>query len=366
MTRALYVGAFVPAPQATHAGARVAHENLAQLRQRHGAVDVLVCTTEPGPHAHLAADAAVVQQRPAALLHFLATHVRTLGLQAVLAAPLIHTRLNGDAVRQLAALLGRHRYAEVFADFTQSVELVRQAVREAGVDAPPLTICLHDVFVQRMLRSRGALASALTGAVAREEQRLVLGAQQVLTLSAKDRDLVVSLFAVDQVAVKPFLPPAWCAEVHRAPGGRLPPRLAFFGNFDRPENSDAAAWFVGEVLPRVAAAVPDLSLQLIGTGSDRCAERLRDARVSGTGFVENPAPHFSRCALAIAPLLQGAGVKFKVLEALAAGVPVVGTPVACEGIAAQPLLVRAEPGQFADALITELQRRSAAPIASMP
>ena len=114
-------------------------------------------------------------------------------------------------------------------------------------------------------------------------------------------------------------------------------------------------WFLSAAMPVVASAFPAVALQLVGTGSDRLARRLDHPRVTGSGFVANPAELFSHCTLAIAPLLQGAGVKFKVLEALAAGVPVIGTPVACEGITEQPLLVKAAPDQFAKRLVASLR-----------
>ena len=115
--------------------------------------------------------------------------------------------------------------------------------------------------------------------------------------------------------------------------------LVFFGNFERNENASAAEWFTSVALPIVRAELPDVSLKLVGTGSDRLAARLALPGVTGTGFVEDPSEFFSRCAYAIAPLFEGAGVKFKVLEALACGVPVLGTAVACEGIPEHPLPV---------------------------
>ena len=169
----------------------------------------------------------------------------------------------------------------------------------------------------------------------------------VLALSDKDRALLSSLYAATHVSVKPFTAPAWCAKVRRSAASIDPRMLVFFGNFDRPDNSTAVTWFLGQALADIEREVPGVHLVLLGAGSDHLARRLGDRRVSGIGFVEDPSPYFSRCALAIAPLMRGAGVKFKVLEALAGGVPVVGTPVACEGIADQPLLTRAEPEEFA-------------------
>lgn len=297
----------------------------------------------------------LIAQRPRHLLGYLMREGRALGLQTVLAALVLHTRLNLEAHRRLVDLLKSHAYDEVFVDFTQAVLLVERAVAAAAPARPvKLTVCLHDVWAQRMLRTPGSVSALFAGLVMRQEQRLVAGADVVLTLSDKDSALLGSLYAVPHVSVQPFSAPAWSANVRRSPASIDPHMLLFFGNFDRPDNSTAVAWFLERAMADIEREVPGVNLVLLGTGSDHLARRLGDRRVSGIGFVDDPSPYFSRCALTIAPLLRGAGVKFKVLEALAGGVPVVGTPVACEGIADQSLLTRAEPDDFADRTIQQL------------
>lgn len=356
MKRVLYVCAFVPSENAQHAGGRVAHENLSRLRSSADAVDTLVCSTEVGiEETARRVGVHLVSQRPRHLVEYLMREGRALGLQAVLAAPVLHTRLNLEAHRRLVQLLQTHAYEEVFVDFTQAVLLVERAL--ASLATPQrvrITVCLHDVWAQRMLRNPGFVSALVTGIVMKQEQRLVAGVDAVLTLSDKDSALLGSLYAVNHVSVKPFAPPAWSIHVQRSAASIDPRMLLFFGNFERPDNSTAVAWFLEHAMADIEREVPGVHLVLLGTGSDSLARRLGDRRVSGIGFVDDPSPHFSRCALTIAPLLRGAGVKFKVLEALAGGVPVVGTPVACEGIADQPLLTRAEPADFAAATIRQL------------
>jgi glycosyltransferase involved in cell wall biosynthesis len=301
------------------------------------------------------AEVCLIGQRPWDLALYLICEGRALGLQAVLAAPVIHTRLNLEAHRRLVGLLRTHAYDEVFVDFTQAVLLVERAIAAAALGRPvKTTVCLHDVWAQRMLRTPGLVSALATGLVVRQEQNLVAGADAVLTLSDKDSALLSSLYAVHHVTVKPFTAPAWTASVRRSAASIEPRMLVFFGNFDRPDNSTAVVWFLGHVMADIERAAPGVRLVLLGAGSDSLARRLGDERVSGVGFVDDPSPYFSRCALAIAPLLRGAGVKFKVLEALASGVPVVGTPIACEGVADQPLLTRANPDEFAASTIRRL------------
>lgn len=367
MKRCLYVSAFVPGENARHAGGRVAYENLVRLRASTGAVDALVCSTEEGmEEAARHVGVQLFMQRPQHLLAYLMHEGRALGVQAALSAPVLHTRLNLEAHRRLVDLLATHVYDEVFVDFTQAVLLVERAVAAAALARPiKLTVCLHDVWAQRMLRTPGLVSALIAGLVLRQEQRLVANANAVLALSDKDSTLLSSLYAAKHVSVKPFMAPSWSTNVRRSAASIDPRMLVFFGNFHRPENSTAVAWFLEQVMADIEREIPGVHLVLLGTGSDGLALRLGDRRVTGIGFVDDPSPHFSRCAVAIAPLLRGAGVKFKVLEALAGGVPVVGTPVACEGVADQPLLTRAELEDFAAATIRRLAMlQSPAPLAT--
>ena len=349
--RWLYISAFVPTAQARHAGARVAFENLRHLRSTYDKVDAVVCTTEPEAVAPTPPDVRVFRQRGSDLARYLLSASGSLDLQQRLTAPVLHTRLQAACQRALEALMREHDYAGLFVDFTQAALLVQRAAAASDCFAP-MTLCAHDVFAQRLLRSRRFIERRLTGSVLREEFRLLSSVEHVLTLSEKDRQLAQTLYALPSVGVKDFVPPDWHARVRR--DQVEPEALLFFANFDRPENRDAARWFALEVLPEIRLARPEVNLTLLGNGSDRLSKELACPGVHGTGFVEDPSPHFSRCSLVVAPLLAGAGVKFKVLEALSAGVPVIGTPIALEGIEPQRGLICSQKEGFARAVLDGL------------
>lgn len=353
--RILYVSAFLPSENARHAGGRVAHENLARLREQGHEIDVVVCTTENEDPAPALTGASVIRQTTGQFARYVLRHATSLGPRTVLVAAQMHGRLNGSAEDRLVELLRRHRHAETFADFTQSVLLLQRALARAGHTAR-VTACLHDVLLQRSMRRTGWWHSLTTGAMAREEQVLLDHVDSVLTLSGKDRDLVAGLYGHACVQVKPFRAPEWCARVQRSPQQTIPGRLLFFANFAREENDSAARWFIDHALDEIARSVPEVELVLAGSGSDDLAARIGHPRVSGTGFRDDPSDVFSRCACAIAPLSAGAGVKFKVLEALACGVPVVGTPVACEGIDPQAGLTCVPRDRFVATLAALMQK----------
>lgn len=118
-------------------------------------------------------------------------------------------------------------------------------------------------------------------------------------------------------------------------------------------NGDALEWFVQEVLPRVAEALPWARLRVTGTLPEPL-RRLQGPRVRGEGFVADLPSFYREIRVAVAPIRFGAGVKLKTVEALQYGVPVVATSVGAEGldaIAGDALAVHDDAAAFADALI---------------
>jgi Glycosyl transferases group 1 len=346
--------------KARHAGGRVAFENLRKLRDTHRQVDVVVCTSEPESVVPAPPGVTVFRQTAAQLAAYMLTHARSLGMQRLVTAPVLHTRLQLRAQHEIERLMRQHEYDGIFVDFTQSALLAQRSTIASGCRAP-LTVCVHDIYAQRLLRSSRRLEVLLTGLVIRDEQALLGMAYRIQTLSNKDAQLASTLYALPEVVVKPFEAPDWCARVTRLPGHIDANMLLFFASFERAENREAAQWFVRTALPKIRSVRPGVRLTLAGTGSDSLAAELDSPGVSGTGFVDDPSPHFARCALAIAPMLRGAGVKFKVLEALAAHVPVVGTPVALEGVEPEPRLMSSRPDSIADAVLIGLNRFASAP-----
>jgi glycosyltransferase involved in cell wall biosynthesis len=346
--RALYVSAFVPEEKAPHAGGQAAFQNRRELERQGFDVTTIVCTTEDvdetdGPQL------AIFRQTPlrmlVAWLHGLAFGPRF----GVAAWAILNTRANLAFERRMRAELEAEDFKIFFCDFTQAMLPAWRAVQ--GLDRHPVVrACAHDLFAQKLLRDPGLRARWSLGPVARVERDLLVWIDELIVLSPKDEALARLFYGCKGVRIKPFDPPPWVADVRREPDTIARHELLFFANFDRPENAEAAAWFVKHALPLVAQRHQDVRLVLAGAGSDRVTLPASPHVIERLGFVDDPAPVFSRCGLAIAPLAMGAGVKFKVLEALACGVPVFGTPVALEGIERSALVYEATRASFAQAL----------------
>ncbi len=119
------------------------------------------------------------------------------------------------------------------------------------------------------------------------------------------------------------------------PGGpREPYTMLFLGSFRHAPNQVALDWFTRQVLPLVLAKIP--KARLLVAGSDpppRHAFPDPGNAIDLLGFVEDIQPLFSSCAVFICPIRSGSGVRVKLLEAFASGIPVISTTLGAEGLA---------------------------------
>lgn len=127
--------------------------------------------------------------------------------------------------------------------------------------------------------------------------------------------------------------------------------LLFVGFFLHPPNVDAILWFAREVLPRIHRERPEVTLTVVGANPPEEVRRLADdPRVKVEGFVEDLDACYARSTAMVAPIRMGAGVRIKILDAFAAGVPVLSTKMGAEGLdveSGRELLVATSPEEMA-------------------
>ncbi len=114
-----------------------------------------------------------------------------------------------------------------------------------------------------------------------------------------------------------------------------PPALVFLGNYRHPPNVEAATLFAERVMPGIWSRFPQVEFQIVGSHpTPRLRDLGRAARISVTGFVEDLRPYLWQASAVVAPIFTGAGMRVKLLEAMAAGAPLIGTGLAMHGIGA--------------------------------
>ncbi len=113
---------------------------------------------------------------------------------------------------------------------------------------------------------------------------------------------------------------------------RDPHTLLFVGNFDYEPNQDAVRVLVKQILPQVRSRVPAAKLQLVGVNPPDWMRTLANDYIEVTGAVPDVTPYLARATVFVCPLRYGAGLKNKVLEALAMRTPVAATPLSVDGI----------------------------------
>jgi glycosyltransferase involved in cell wall biosynthesis len=134
--------------------------------------------------------------------------------------------------------------------------------------------------------------------------------------------------------------------------------ILFVGGFEHAPNSDAAVRLVEEVMPTVWHELGDVRVTIVGSHPPPEVQALATSLVEVTGWVEDLQPLLDGSRLMVAPLRYGAGMKGKITQALAVGLPVVTTPIGAEGLeghAEECLLIAEDPRELA-ALTVRLYR----------
>jgi GT2 family glycosyltransferase/glycosyltransferase involved in cell wall biosynthesis len=203
----------------------------------------------------------------------------------------------------------------------------------------------HDVYFQSIGRGLGHMAGATDEIKARLEYLRALHYElgvlptfdQVQVCTPANRDYLLSF--------RPELGPKMHAGLRAGidtsryefrPGGREPLTMLFVGSFRHDPNRVAVDWFVRRVLPMILSRQPEVRLVIAGSDPPPTHAYADYAdHLDMLGFVEDVREPLSRYSVFVCPILSGSGVRVKLLEAFAAGIPVVSTRVGAEGLATE-------------------------------
>jgi glycosyltransferase involved in cell wall biosynthesis len=246
------------------------------------------------------------------------------------------------------------------------LQLEYTALGQYGLEFDRIVTALfeHDVYFQSVARGAGHSLSLAQGLKARLEYlralRFELGVlprfEQVQVCTRENRDFLLSYLPHLGPRIEEGLRAGIDTARYRfRPSGRQPGTMLFLGSFRHEPNRVALDWFVERVMPLVLARRPDAKLLVIGSNPPptHAYGHLAGA-LDLRGYVDDISEPLAHAAVFVCPILSGSGVRVKLLEAFAAGIPVVSTCVGAEGLARRDgefCLLADDPAAFAERVL---------------
>jgi sugar transferase (PEP-CTERM/EpsH1 system associated) len=159
---------------------------------------------------------------------------------------------------------------------------------------------------------------------------------RVITVSERDKKKLENLTGISNSTVVPngvdtdfFYP-----YPDKTPG--ISNDIIFVGYMGHYPNEDGILYFYNQIFPFVRREWPDIKLYVVGSSTRRIFELKTDKNVIVTGFVKDVRQYLRKCAVFVVPLRLGGGIRSKILEAMAMGMPVISTSTGCNGIQVTP------------------------------
>lgn len=231
----------------------------------------------------------------------------------------------------LGAVLLHNDFKFVFFELFSMAEQYLGVVRQYSPKSVAV-IDTYDVHFLRESREAAILGEAQLERQSRETKRRELEmyrkADIILTVTEEDKRVLLMEDAQLDVSV--------VSNIHPLPE-RLVPRaerrdLLFVGGFSHTPNVDAVLYFCREIFPLVKNRLPQTKLFVVGNSPPLEIVALASDNLIVTGYVPHLTPYLESALVSIAPLRFGSGMKGKIGEAMAYGLPVVTTGVGAEGM----------------------------------
>jgi len=213
------------------------------------------------------------------------------------------------------------------------------------------TVDLHFLREQRKASlENDATMAKVAESTQKVESTLIKNSDTTLVVSSVEKDLLHEQLPDADIRI--------LSNIHTTVGTVSPRNkrsgLLFVGGFQHPPNVDAARWLIEDILPKLRSQDPNIELHLIGSRMPEWLQNMQAPGLYNHGFVEDLMPHLTQRRVALAPLRYGAGVKGKVNQAMAYGIPVVATSMAAEGLHAThnvDILIADDTESFVDEII---------------
>jgi len=233
--------------------------------------------------------------------------------------PYFSVRFNWAVLRFVKKIMSQEKYKAVIIDHSEMFlygKFLDKAV--------PRILLAHDVMAQRVGRS----SNAIIAKICRSSEGYAIKQPNAIvsTFNQKDVDLFKTLYNREAILSLDYID----ERIINYKSDYKNDDFIMFGNWRRADNYEGALWFFDKVTPLIEWKI---TIRIIGKGfpMEKLSVTNPNVEIVNEGFVENPYPEIAECRAEISPIFSGAGIKVKVIEALASGTPVIGTNMAFEG-----------------------------------
>ncbi len=364
--RILSVTAYLPYP--LNAGGRVRQYNLLKrLAPEHETTLVSFVDSEEELQyvpiiKEFCADVVTVLRKQPATSHRTKMQDRCIRLGRLVGAPLIKTPSglvrsfdSPEMKGKIGSLLKTQSFDILQIDFTQMAGYLPESC------TIPSILVEHDIMFKKHRRSIPMAHSPLVKAETLTDyfkvRRFELAAchkyHKIITMSEHDKVLLLEHGPDLDISVVPNgVNTAYFHPFDRRPDSKT---LVFVGWMENPPNIDAVNYFNDQILPMITEQIPAARLRVIGKNPVKTLNLHTKAHnIEMMGYADDLRPYLADCAAFIVPLRIASGTRLKLLEAMAAGCPIVSTSIGAEGLEVtnlEHILIADDPREFAQAVV---------------
>jgi sugar transferase (PEP-CTERM/EpsH1 system associated) len=250
-----------------------------------------------------------------------------------LTLPYFHS---SDLAREVRQALSRRSYDRIFIYSSSMAQYVD------GQQEVPVVIDLVDVdsdkWLQYSMRTafpKSVVFQREARCLRRYEQKISDKASCVLVTTEREARVLRQITSKANVQVVPNGVDTNYFAPQKMQPQPAPPTLVFTGSMDYFPNVDGVEFFARRILPSIRKVVPNAQFLIVGSRPNQSVRRLdKLPGVQVTGWVPDVRPYLVRSHVFVAPLHIASGTQNKILEAMAMGLPVIGTPRAIQGLPA--------------------------------
>ncbi|MEA5598891.1 glycosyltransferase [Rivularia sp. UHCC 0363] len=358
MSKILFISAHAPTNLYPQAGQKIALSNLDKYYSDNTTVDVVAIANK----AEIDAATDLVDKYSNLFTYPLTKSHKIISCLTRISIPFkFSSRYQATVAEKIQELLQKNTYDVIHFEYSHAaiyLDLIKPLIN----NYTRTVISIHDIVAQSFLRKSETnfILGIEVARLFQLEKKLYQNVNQLWVLSKKDRDILTSLFSIpeDKIIIKPPQLSSFISQVKRHPDKIEQKSLLFWGAMNRPENEQAVINFLQNCFAKLLKINPECKLYIVGSNPSAKIINLKNNNIIVTGFVEDPTPFFEKAEIGIVPLLQGAGIKLKTLEMLAAGLPVISTNIGAEGIeSSENLLVNDRLNEWVN-IITGLGKKN--------